>query len=269
MTKCLIALGSNLGDRAATLDAAIRSLAATPGVELLSHSAWQMTIAVGGDGPQPEFLNGAALFETSRDAAGFHAILQQIETQFGRQRHQRWGDRTLDLDLLLYGESIVDTPALTVPHPRMSFRRFVLEPAVEIAGPMVHPTIGWTLDALLEQLEAGADAVAIESKNESAGDDLADSLAGRFGLVRGDPPRGDPHLWPPVSTARLAVPDRPRSPGRPKLSILLDLDRASEMGRGPLVRMASTSRDEVQRETFAAVAAVWPHLGSPAGERLQ
>jgi 2-amino-4-hydroxy-6-hydroxymethyldihydropteridine diphosphokinase len=269
MTKCLIALGSNLGDRAATLDAAIRSLAASPGIELLSQSAWQMTIAVGGDDPQPEFLNGSALLETSLPPAKLHALLDQIETQHGRQRHQRWGDRTLDLDLLLYGDSIVDTPALIVPHPRMSFRRFVLEPAVEIAGPMVHPTIGWTLDALLEHLDAGADSVVIVSKDEPAGDDLADSLAGRFGLVRSNSPLADLQRWPAASTARLAVPGGRKSTGRPKLSILLDLDRASEMGRGPLVRMASTSRDEVQRETFAAVAAVWPHLGSPAGERLQ
>jgi 2-amino-4-hydroxy-6-hydroxymethyldihydropteridine diphosphokinase len=269
MTKCLIALGSNLGDRAATLDAAIGTLAASPGVELVSHSAWQLTIAVGGDGPQPEFLNGAALFETSRDVAEFHALLQQVETQFGRERHERWGNRTLDLDLLLYGDSIVDAPTLTVPHPRMSFRPFVLEPAVEIAGTMLHPTIGWTLDALLSQLEAGADCVAIVSKNESVRVDLADSLADRFGLVRCNPRDSDPQLWPAGSTVWLAVPSGPESSGRPKLSILLDLPAASEKGRGPLVRIASTSRDEVLRETFAAIAAVWPRLGSPGRERLQ
>src|SRR3990172_13264708 len=199
MTKCLIALGSNLGDRAATHDAAIRSLAASPGIELLSHSAWQMTIAVGGDGPQPEFLNGAALCETSRDAAGFHAILQQIETQFGRQRHQRWGDRTLDLDLLLYGESIVDTPALTVPHPRMSFRRFVLEPAVEIAGPMVHPTIGWTLERLLDQLGAGADCVPLVSPDDPARRELAATLSEQFGMTACEPSVVNEQLWPTAS----------------------------------------------------------------------
>ncbi len=269
MTNCLIALGSNLGDRAATLDAAIAALAAAPGVQLVNHSAWQLTIAVGGDGPQPEFLNGAALLETSRDVVELHALLQQVETQFGRERHQRWGNRTLDLDLLLYGDAIVDKPALTVPHPRMSFRRFVLEPAVEIAEAWVHPTIGWTLGALLEQLDAGADCVAIVSKNESARVDLADSLANRFGLVRCHPPVDDPQLWPAESTAWFAVADGLELGESPKLSVLLDLASASEMGRGPLVRIASTNREEARREAFAAVTAVWPRLGSPAGERLQ
>jgi 2-amino-4-hydroxy-6-hydroxymethyldihydropteridine diphosphokinase len=258
-----------LGDRAATLEAAIEALAASPGVQLVSHSAWQLTIAVGGDGSQPEFLNGAALLETGLDAAEFHVLLQQIETRFGRERHERWGNRTLDLDLLLYGDSIVDAPTLTVPHPRLSFRPFVLEPAVEIAGSMLHPTIGWTLGALLKQLETGADCVAIVSKNESARVDLADSLTDRFGLVRCSPDVADPRLWPATSTAWLSVPDGAEAAGRPKLSILLDLPAASEMGRGPLVRMASTDRSAVQREAFAAVAAVWPRLGSPGRERLQ
>jgi 2-amino-4-hydroxy-6-hydroxymethyldihydropteridine diphosphokinase len=269
MTNCLIALGSNLGDRAATLDAAIAVLAAAPGVQLVSRSSWQLTIAVGGDGSQPEFLNGAALLKTSRVVAELHALLQQVETQFGRQRHQRWGNRTLDLDLLLCGDSIVDTPTLTLPHPRMSFRRFVLEPAVEIAGSMVHPTIGWTLGALLERLDSGGDCVAIVSKGDSGRIELADSLADHFGLVRGNPPAGDLQLWPATSTAWLAVPDAPEPTGPPKLSILLDLASESEMGRGPLVRIASASRDEVRREVFAAIEAVWPRLGPPAGERLQ
>jgi len=258
-----------MGDRAATLDAAIKSLAASPGVQLVSHSTWQLTIAVGGDGRQPEFLNGAALLETSWSVAELHELLQQIETQHGRQRHERWGNRTLDLDLLLYGDSIVDIPTLTVPHPRMSFRRFALEPAVEIAGSMVHPTIGWTLDALLEHLDSGADCVAIVSRKASARAVLADSLANHFGLVHGSASVDDSQLWPAASTTWLVVPDGLESTGCPKLSVLLDLALASEMGRGPLVRIAPSSRDDIQREAFAAITAVWPHLGSPAGERLQ
>ena len=149
MTTCLVALGSNLGDRAATLDAAIRDLAAASGVDSVCASSWQLTLPVGGFASQSEFLNGAALVETSHSAIELLALLQQIESRHGRARGERWGSRTLDLDLLLFGDAIIDTPALTVPHPRMSFRRFVLEPAAEIAGEMVHPAIGWTIERLV------------------------------------------------------------------------------------------------------------------------
>ena len=186
MTKCLIALGSNLGDRAATLDAAIDALAAAPGVELVRPQRVAID-APGGrrDGERPEFLNGAALVETSRDAVDLLALLQQIESQLGRERHERWGDRTLDLDLLLFGDAVVDTPTLTVPHPRMSFRRFVLEPAVEIAGTMVHPTIGWTLERLARSfgLRAPIASPSCRQTNRLARE-LAATLRERFGMTR-------------------------------------------------------------------------------------
>ena len=133
-----------------------------------AQSSWQLTLPVGGFASQSEFLNGAALVETSHSATGVLALLQQIESRHGRARGERWGSRTLDLDLLLFGDAIIDTPALTVPHPRMSFRRFVLEPAAEIAGEMVHPAIGWTIERLVEHLDAGSDCVAIISPDDSA-----------------------------------------------------------------------------------------------------
>ncbi|MEX2092273.1 MAG: 2-amino-4-hydroxy-6-hydroxymethyldihydropteridine diphosphokinase [Pirellulales bacterium] len=274
MTTCLIALGSNLGDRAATLDAAIDALAAAPGVEVVGQSAWQLTIAVGSSRARPEFLNGAALVETSRDVKDIHSLLQQIEAQHGRERHELWGDRTLDLDLLQYGDAVVDTPTLTVPHPRMSFRRFVLEPAVEIAGEMVHPTIGWTLERLLEHLDAGADCVAILSPEDSARRELATTLSKQFGMSDCEPSAINEQLWPAASTTWLKVPNGrvPHSrlpPANPKLSILLDVATASEPGRGPTLRIAAASGADVVREAFAAIEAVWPRLGPWGGKRLQ
>jgi 2-amino-4-hydroxy-6-hydroxymethyldihydropteridine diphosphokinase len=269
MTNCLIALGSNLGDRSATLDAAIDALAAAPGVELIRHSAWQLTLPVGGRGSQPEFLNGAALVATSRDVVDIHALLQHIETRQGRERHERWGNRTLDLDLLLYGDSIIDTPTLTVPHPRMSFRRFVLEPAVEIAASMVHPTIGWTFEHLLDHLGSGADCVALVSPNEPARHELATTLSERFGMIACEPSVVSEQLWPAASTTWLAVPDGRVSSESPKLTILLDAPAAKERGLGPTLRITTASGNEVEREVFAAAEAVWPRLGPWGGQRLQ
>jgi hypothetical protein len=89
-----------------------------------------------------------------------HAALKQIELGAGRNRAERWAPRTLDLDLLLYDELVIDTLELTVPHPRMAFRRFVLEPAAEIAPAMRHPTIGWTIEELREHVRARSPYVA-------------------------------------------------------------------------------------------------------------
>jgi hypothetical protein len=88
-------------------------------------------------------------------------VLREIEASLGRQRGEQWGPRTLDLDLLLYDDVVLETPVLVVPHPRMAWRRFVLEPAAEVAGPMIHPTIGWTIERLLAHLNTARDYVAI------------------------------------------------------------------------------------------------------------
>ena len=260
MTTCLVALGSNLGDRAAMLDAAIRDLDSSPDVESLRASAWQLTLPVGGSATQREFLNGAALVETSLSARGLLTLLQEIETRHGRKRHERWGSRTLDLDLLLYGDAVVNSPELTVPHPRMSFRRFVLEPAVEIAAGVIHPTIGWTLERLVDHLDSGADRIAIVSRDESARHRLAATLGERYGANGCEPVAVDAPLWPASSTTWLEMPATHNSNGHPKLTVLLD-DAVSEEGLGPTLRIGPVSRSEVECEIFAAIEAVWPRLG--------
>jgi 2-amino-4-hydroxy-6-hydroxymethyldihydropteridine diphosphokinase len=269
MPTCLVALGSNLGDRAATLDAAIRDLLAAPAVEKVEASAWQLTLPVGASGKQPEFLNGVALVETSLAALDLFALLRQIETRHGRQSGKRWGNRALDLDLLLCGAAIIESPALTVPHPRMSFRRFVLEPAGEIAGPMIHPTIGWTLERLLDQLDSGSDRVALVSTDDRSRNSLAATLGERFGLKRVEASVFDEQLWPRKTTTWLAVPDGDVSSGKPKLSILLATPVESERDRGPVLRIGSPNQEFAERDAWAAVEAVWPRLGPAAGKRLQ
>lgn len=269
MTHCLIAVGSNLGDRAATLDAATEVLARATDVAMVRQSSWQLTLPVGGQSSQNEFLNGAVLVETSRDPQEILALIQQIENQFGRERKSRWGDRTLDLDLLLHGETVIDSSALTVPHPRMSFRRFVLEPAVEIAAEMLHPTIGWTLERLLDHLDKGADAVALVSADEATRRTLAAKLLDRFAIRLGTALVNDAARWQPNATTWLSMPKADQSTGHPKLTILFEKESPNVLGRGPTLRVPAADGQTVDADVFAAIEAVWPHLGPSPGERLQ
>ncbi len=161
MTCCLIGLGSNLGDRRQTLDQAVARVAGHPQMLLTGSSAWHESLPVGGPPGQSRFLNGAVLAETSLRPQAVLEVLQQIETELGRRPAERWGPRPIDLDLLLYGRTVSRTPSLVLPHPRMAWRRFVLQPAAEVAGSMIHPTTGWTIARLLDHLDRAAPYLAI------------------------------------------------------------------------------------------------------------
>lgn len=151
-SRALIGLGSNLGDRRATLDGAIAALDATPGVRVRRVSAFHETEPVGGPPGQGAYLNAAAALETTLDPLELLHVLQAIEARFGRVRTVRWGERTLDLDLLLFDDRIIQTPTLSVPHPRLAERRFVLEPLAEIAPRAVEPRTGRSVSELLREL---------------------------------------------------------------------------------------------------------------------
>ncbi len=166
MPTCLIGLGANLGDRLQTLEKAVARLAGDPNLLLIGKSRWHTTSPIGGPAGQPTFLNGAITLETSLAPRSVAEILWRIETELGRkssktERTERWGPRAIDLDLLLYGELTLKTPSLVLPHPRMAWRRFVLEPAGEVAAAMVHPTTGWTIARLLDNLDSTVPYVAI------------------------------------------------------------------------------------------------------------
>lgn len=152
MTDSVIAfigLGGNLGDAAATLDAAIQALDRIPATRLLRASRLYRTPAWGLE-QQPDFVNGAAMLETGLDARELLDAVLAIERQFGRERGagQRWGPRVLDLDLLLHDDSVIDEPGLHVPHPHLHARAFALVPLLEIAPDILIPGYGRAADAL-------------------------------------------------------------------------------------------------------------------------
>ena len=142
MTRAYVGLGANLGEREATIRAAVASL---PGV--VAVSSFRETDPVGRT-DQPKFLNGVAALETGLSARELLDVLLSVERELGRERRERWGPRTIDLDLLLYGGETVEEPGLTVPHPRLHERRFALEPLAELDPELFVPGHGWVKDLL-------------------------------------------------------------------------------------------------------------------------
>jgi 2-amino-4-hydroxy-6-hydroxymethyldihydropteridine diphosphokinase len=151
-----LSLGSNLGDREANLQAAIERLAALGKVVAVSSVYETEPVEFT---RQPWFLNCAVALQTEKMPKQFLAALQGIEKAMGRQRTQPKGPRVIDLDILLFGNAVVDTAGLTIPHPALHERRFVLEPLAEIAPEQRHPVFKRTVRELRDALPAGPPAV--------------------------------------------------------------------------------------------------------------
>jgi 2-amino-4-hydroxy-6-hydroxymethyldihydropteridine diphosphokinase len=141
MARAYVGLGANLGPREVTLLRAVDLLAAEDRIEVLELSELRETAPVGVV-DQPEFLNGALAVETSLAPRELLDVLLRVERELGRVRDQRWGPRTIDLDLLVYGDETVDEPGLRVPHPRLHERRFALEPLAELEPELAIPGLG-------------------------------------------------------------------------------------------------------------------------------
>lgn len=151
--KAYIGLGSNLGDREAQIRAALEAIADLPDTDLVRVSSLYDTEPAG-EVDQPNFLNAAALVDTELEPRQLLWNLLLIEKRLGRVRTQPWGPRTIDLDLLLYGDEIVEEDDLRVPHPEIIRRSFVLVPLVELDPRLVHPGTGETMAAHLNRLGA-------------------------------------------------------------------------------------------------------------------
>jgi 2-amino-4-hydroxy-6-hydroxymethyldihydropteridine diphosphokinase len=188
MPLCLLGLGSNLGDRGRSLAEALARLGSQQHLELVRQSSFRETLPAGGPAGQAAYLNAAALVRTSLAPEAILHACQTIENELGRRREERWGPRTVDIDMLLYDGLVLNTPVLQLPHPRMAWRRFVLEPAAEIAAEMVHPVIGWSVSRLLEHLNSTPWYLAITGPVAIDKTRIAEEVARRTGArLLGDP----------------------------------------------------------------------------------
>ena len=159
-----LSLGSNLGDRAESLRSAICAIAGHSELRIdLAHDVASLyeTSPVGGPSHQPPYLNTVLRVQTSLTPAALLATTLSIEASLGRTRRDRWEARVIDIDLLFLGDTVIDSPTLTLPHPRLHERRFVLEPLSELASDLIHPLTGVSMGELAQRLrrDRGTDTV--------------------------------------------------------------------------------------------------------------
>ena len=150
MPEAFLGLGSNLGDREAMLRAAMRALAASDGVTVTACSPIYET-PPWGPVPQGPYLNACVAIDCTLTPRALLDLALAIERRHGRERAIRWGPRTLDIDILLYGNKVIQSGGLVIPHPRMHLRRFTLLPLAEIAGDMIHPVLNKSIGELLKE----------------------------------------------------------------------------------------------------------------------
>lgn len=153
-TEVVLGIGGNKGDRAAFLQKAMEDL--SQHVTLIGYSQIYETEVWGGVATAGNFLNQVLLLHTQMDAMGLLEVIQRIEERLGRTREQHWGDRTIDIDILYFGDQVWDSPSLTIPHPYLAQRSFVLQPLAEILPNKIHPILGkTTLELLAECTDQG------------------------------------------------------------------------------------------------------------------
>lgn len=156
MALVFVGLGSNLGDRRANLLGARRALAMLPETDLIDNALIYETRPQGGPAGQNDFFNSASVLETKLEPPAMLRHLQDVERSLGRRREEeavRWGPRVIDLDILLWGDQVIEEADLVVPHPRMCERAFALAPLVDLAPDFLHPVRELTLRELLERID--------------------------------------------------------------------------------------------------------------------
>lgn len=223
MSDCWIGLGANLGDARAAFDAAWSLLRDHPQIGVRQRSGLYRTAPVGANAGEA-FLNAACCISTTLAPLELLDVLQSIERTQGRTRGVHWGPRTLDLDLLFVDEQIISEPRLTVPHPGAWYRRFVIDPLVEVAPTLKHPVLNLTVEELRQRLQIRPLSIAFGPSWDALVEHLRPEVASRF-LNAQLVSLHDPRTWPVVNM-RVHLDDseplRPSSPG----AIVADLRAA-------------------------------------------
>lgn len=238
MTRCLVSLGSNEGDPDAHLDAAEQGLQRLAIQGTYVSSQRFTTPPIGGPSGQLPYRNAAAVFHTRFSAEELLKELQRLETNAVRVRTRRWDARSLDLDLLLYGDQVIDTPGLRVPHPRMTFRPFVLEPVCQVAADWIYPEGNVRLGSILRDLREGDDVLALSGEGEGAQ------------MVR--------KLFAARKSPAFRLSERLSEDTNPKLTILAGDEPMASWPSGPRLALADCPREHWREEILAALECVWP-----------
>ena len=164
MKTAYIGIGSNLGDKRQNCLRAIEKIEQIPGCRLTGRSDWYLTEPVGVEG-QDWYVNGVISLSTAISPQELLGSLLDIEAEMGRVREERWESRVIDLDILLYGQEIIDEEDLKVPHPLMHRRKFVLVPLVQLAPDLIHPSLGVSMAELLRRVRSnGQEVVPLEDR---------------------------------------------------------------------------------------------------------
>ena len=284
MVQCLVGFGSNTGDLQSWFEQTIGLLEGHSEIERLKYSPPVRTQAVLGesaisgkpiatqqaDTDQPddlssgsEYLNSVISLETSLDAKRLFELTRQIEIDLGRVRSGRWTARTVDLDILLFGDQVIETDHLTIPHPRMSFRRFVLQGAVEVAPEMVHPHSQVTLAALWDRICSGPRKVlwlASDSQKHDEARQIKEGLTKAFD----GPFSPGPKCWDIVVHEHASVEELEQHQiAAEAYSLLLyagEGQKFHETARwfgGPVLNLINCHRSFLKREIVAAVEAMF------------
>lgn len=271
MAHCLIGLGSNLGERVSLLRSAWEHIGQLPQTRTLRLSPLTETAPAGGPTGQAPFLNAAGVLETELAPEELLDGLLDLEQSLGRVRHERWGPRTIDIDLLLYGDMQLETSRLTLPHPRMAFRRFVLEPAVKIASDFVYPINGWSIARLLEHVRAASNVISLvatqpklveqalaivgSSPERTAGFRILDRWPAEGSLDRGD---AKETVLATDDAVKLAIVVEDSTPTTPEIDERLanwrNLRTRSDVG--PVLWLRTDDPQRVAEEVFGAIEAM-------------
>ena len=165
MPQVFIGIGSNEGDRFSAISKAVQQLASSSQIALVQMAPIIETKPVGGP-PQGDYLNTVVEINTDISARDIWVLLKEIEKRLGRVvTSVRWGPRPIDLDILLYGDTVINTPDLQVPHPRMHERFFVLQPLAELAPDLIHPILQQSMTQLLQSAAASKDSVKLNQED--------------------------------------------------------------------------------------------------------